>query len=130
MGLILSILVVYGIVNILVNGAILQGFKNFIMGKAATAKSKVAKSFFVQLHKLMNCVMCSAFWVGLIVGIFLGPLFGWHLIFNGFLHSGACWIINSLVQFLGNGYDPSRTVNVIVQEESKINIQVDKPWIK
>ncbi len=126
MDVLLAILVVYGIVNILVNGAILNGMRTIMIEEAASTDSKLIKTVLLKLHKLFSCVMCSGFWVGLVVGVFLGPYLGWYAIFNGFLFSGTCWIINALVQFLGAGYDPSRTVNVIVSEDSKINVKVNK----
>lgn len=126
MDVLLAILVVYGIVNILVNGAIFNSFRNILLEEAASANDKMTKTILIKLHKLFSCVMCSAFWVGLLVGIFLGPYFGWYAIFNGFLFSATSWILNSLVQFLGSGYDPARTINVVISEDSKINVKVNK----
>lgn len=124
MEILLSLIVVYGIVNILINGSILNSFRDYILQKAATSNNKV-KFLLIKFHKLLSCVMCSSFWVGLLVGFFLGPFVGIQMIFNGFFYSGACWILNAIVQFLGNGYDPARTMNIIIDKDSKINFKVD-----
>jgi hypothetical protein len=126
MDFLISALVVYGLVNILVNGAIFSEFRDMLASEAGSTNSKFVKLVLLKLHKLFSCIMCSGFWAGLTVGFFLGPFYGWQMVFNGFIYSGTSWILNALVQFLGAGYDPSRTLNVIIQDESKIQVKVEK----
>ena len=95
MDYLIYILVGWGITDILVNGSILQGIRNY---------------FLVQLPflgKLFTCVQCSGFWVGILLGIlsYLGSLTSplWdcpayvQILGSGFLVSGSCVIINSIV---------------------------------
>jgi len=95
MDYLIYILVGWGITDILVNGSILQGIRNY---------------FLVQLPflgKLFTCIQCSGFWVGILLGILSrleilsSPLWDApalaQIIGSGFLISGSCVIINSVV---------------------------------
>jgi hypothetical protein len=95
MDYLIYILVGWGITDILVNGSILQGIRNY---------------FLVQLPflgKLFTCVQCSGFWVGLLLGVLscfgllTSPLWDCpapvQILGSGFLVSGTCVIINSIV---------------------------------
>jgi len=112
MELLISTLLVYGITNIIVNGSIFDILKKKLKDAAVTRDSYLLE----MLYTLVNCPMCSGFWIGAIIGIFLGPFPFWNIIFNGGLYSGTTWIIYCITQFLGQGYDPNRTINVVMQE--------------
>ena len=92
----LSLLFVgWSVTNILVNGSIFDPLRNYLL---------VKHRFF---GKLLDCVTCSGFWVGvLIYFIFLFPskIFGispWISCFIwGFANSGVSVLINSVVVFL------------------------------
>jgi hypothetical protein len=123
MELLLGILLSYGITNIVTQGSIFYSTREWFGSRIH--KSKIC-SFF---YKLLNCPMCFGFWAGALAGIFLGPFIWWNILFNGALYSGTTWIIFCLTQFLGQGYDPSRTLNVVFQnplEQKDINKE-DKP---
>jgi len=95
MDYLIYILVGWGITDILVNGSILQEIRNYFL---------VQLPFF---GKLFTCVQCSGFWVGVLMGIlsYLGSLTSplWdcpapvQVIGSGFLISGCCVMINSVV---------------------------------
>lgn len=113
MELLISILLCYGITNILVNGSIFEPFRNWV-------GSKADKWIFEKLFQLISCVMCTGFWVGAFVGLFLGPFVWWNLLFNGALFSGTSWLIHCLATTLGQGYDPAKTINVIIDQPIQI----------
>lgn len=115
MELLIAILTAYGVTNIVTQGAIFDSFREWLGTKAAT--NKLYKFFF----KMINCPMCFGFWVGILVGAICGPFPALNVIFNGALYSGTTWIIFCLTQFLGQGYDPARTVNVQFQNTLEIN---------
>ena len=95
MNFLIYILIGWGITDILVNGSIFKGVRNYFLVKSPA------------IGKLFSCVQCSGFWVGILMGI----LFYLNLIFSPFdksyflsdviasgaLISGSCVIINSLV---------------------------------
>ena len=95
MNFLIYILIGWGITDILVNGSIFNGVRNYFLVKSPA------------IGKLFSCVQCSGFWVGILMGI----LFYSNLIFSPFdkayflsdviasgaLISGSCVIINSLV---------------------------------
>ena len=127
MELIIAILVAYGITNIVTQGTIFYAFREWFAAKMVTATR--FKGLYGSMYKLLNCPMCFGFWVGVLVGAFCGPFPALNVIFNGALYSGTTWIIYCLTQFLGQGYDPARTVNVQFQtpvEVKKINNNDDK----
>lgn len=95
------------ITTVIVNGSIFDNIKNYLLVKAP---------FF---HKLLTCVMCTGFWIGLIVFyplLFCGnidPIFsdfipGWmsFLIFP-FLQSGFSVLVESFLIFLVKKTDRS-----------------------
>jgi len=112
----ISILLVYGVTNIIVQGSIFDGFKDWFTEKTILKKPGIIKGLMEKFIALINCPMCTGFWVGVVVGCFFGPFAAWNFIFNGGLYSGTTWIIYSFVQFLGNGDDPGRTVVVMTDE--------------
>jgi prepilin signal peptidase PulO-like enzyme (type II secretory pathway) len=117
MELLIAILVAYGISNIIVNGSIFEPLRNWFGGHADKFIPR-------KIYQLITCMMCTGFWVGVVVGCFLGPFPWWHIIFNGAIYSGTTWLIYCIAQFLGQGYDPSRVINVQIEEP--ITIREDK----
>jgi len=119
MTFLVSCLLCYGIVNILVQGVIFDSFKEWLIDISLTKRSfltRVTAFIADKILTIMNCPMCAGFHVGWFVGIFLGPFVWWNILFNGALYSGVVWIINSFVQFLGNGNDPNRSVIIMTDE--------------
>lgn len=114
MELLIAILVAFGITNIVTQSSIFYPMREWL-GKNINDPDfgKLSKFF----YKLVNCPMCFGFWVGILVGAVVGPFPFWNVIFNGALYSGTCWIIFCLTQFLGQGNDPNRTINVLFQNE-------------
>lgn len=87
------ILIGWGATDILVNGSILDGLRVY-----ATVK-------FPLLSKLLTCVRCSGFWVGILMGLFSGGVFGLSsypigILTSGFFISGSSVIINALMVYL------------------------------
>lgn len=119
MEVIISILITWGIVNICVQGSIFDPLKNILQ-----------TINFTWLLKLMNCPMCLGFWVGAIIGIWFGPVssgYFYHIgdaFFNGCFYSGTTWLVWCFVNFLGNGYDPARTIQ-IQSDDLTINVKKD-----
>lgn len=95
MDLLIYILVGWGITDILVNGSILNGIRNFFLVKVPF------------LGKLFTCIQCSGFWVGILLGILTTleiletPLWDFspvaRVFASGFLISGCSVIINSMI---------------------------------
>ena len=93
--LILWILMGYGMTSIIVWGSIFDELRKWI-----ETKSK----FF---GGMINCMLCTATWVGFFLSICLGGLvsrtFNVHwfagMFFDGMLTAGSVWIINSIVEF-------------------------------
>ena len=95
MDYLIYILVGWGITDILVNGSILQGIRNYFL---------VQLPFF---GKLFTCIQCSGFWVGILLGILShleilsSPLWDSpalaQIVGSGFLISGSCVILNAAV---------------------------------
>jgi hypothetical protein len=81
--LIVFILVCYGVSNIIVNGKICKPIREALKG-------------FSWVYSLITCIMCTGFWVGLVVSIFSGRPLSW-----AFLSSGAVWIIHVVMFKLG-----------------------------
>jgi hypothetical protein len=115
MQLLIAILLAYGITNIVTQGSIFYSFREWFI-KKSQQNGKLSK-IYASFYKLLNCPMCFGFWAGILVGIFMGPFPAYNIIFNGAIYSGTTWIIFCLTQFLGQGYDPSRTINVVFNSE-------------
>lgn len=85
------ILIGWGITDFLVNGSILDKLRVYLLVK------------FPLLAKLLSCIRCSGFWVGVIMGIFSDPLFSFRnleiaqILASGFLIAGSSVIINALM---------------------------------
>lgn len=95
MDCIIYILIGWGITDILVNGSILDGVRNFFLVKIPL------------LGKLFTCIQCSGFWVGIFLGLLSTlnvletPLWDFspvaRILASGFLISGCSVILNSTV---------------------------------
>lgn len=81
MDLLIFILICYGATNIIVNGSIFWKVREWIESK---------NEF---LGDLVNCVMCTGFWIGVIFSFSVDINF----FFAGCLSSGACWIIQTFI---------------------------------
>lgn len=95
MNFLVYILVGWGLTDILVNGSILNSIRNYFIVKSPV------------ISKLLTCIQCSGFWVGILLGILsqlslIPSQFGncywiFGIFASGFLVSGSSVIINSLV---------------------------------
>ena len=95
MDLLIYILVGWGITDILVNGSILNGIRNFCLVRIPI------------LGKLFSCIQCSGFWVGILLGVLSileileTPLWDFipvaRVFASGFLISGCSVFINSTI---------------------------------
>lgn len=124
--IIFAILLAYGLANIIVQGSIFDGLKTKLMIVAGKTKYSLIKWLLTKFLQLINCPKCIGFQIGWFIGLYYGPFSDpfISILFNGAFYSGTTWIIWTLVQYLGNGYDPARTINVIVQNESQIGVKV------
>lgn len=103
------ILAVFGICLIAAQGSIFETFRNYLKEKFSIG------------YRLITCPMCLGFWVGLITGFFYGPFEYWNILFNGSFYSATTWLLYNIVVFLGNGYDPSRVINILTPDYIKIS---------
>ena len=107
--LLLLIIIGWSITNIIVNGSIFDGIRIYLMVKNQ------------MFSKLLTCMQCSGFWVGIGLGIFsvlrhiinpfsdfLNPDSILHLPLTilawGFFNSGISVLVNSLIVFLLNSF--------------------------
>jgi len=117
--MILTPLVCFGICLILIDGSIFQGFRDWLSEKEVNA-SKSTKWFHSKINQLFNCYMCLGFQVGMILGIFSGPFDHWNLLYNGAFYSALTWIIHCVVQYLGNGNDPTKSLIIQFPDVMKV----------
>ena len=101
------VLACFGIVNILGKGSIFTKLRDWL---------EMHNDI---LHRLITCPMCLGFWVGIVLGIFYGPFVWWNPL-NGAFFSATTWIIHCIIQWLGAGYDPARTINIVTTEPIQI----------
>ena len=85
MGTFMLLFLSWSITNILVNGSILDRIRDYSLVKIKP------------LGKLLSCIMCSGFWVGLIVFTIFGDAHIVNSIGFGFVASGFSVIMNSLI---------------------------------
>ena len=95
MDYLIYILIGWGITDFLVNGSILDQIRVYFLVKSP------------MLAKLLTCIRCSGFWVGVLMGVFClldlasSPLWNFNpvvqTIASGFLISGSSVIINALI---------------------------------
>lgn len=99
MELIIYILIGWGTTDFLVNGSILDEIRVYFLVKNPI------------IAKLLSCVRCSGFWVGVLMGLIslafseesilpLEPIPALSIVASGFLISGSSVIINALMIFL------------------------------
>lgn len=104
--LVLWMVMVYGLANILVYGKIFNGPRETIR-RWGLNNNLIFSEFFYFLTDMLACIMCISVWLGFFFGIFLySPVHeilgvsSWSSwFFDGFLASGAAWIINSIVEW-------------------------------
>lgn len=84
MTMFLTILGLTGITVILTSGAILDGFRSWVASHSAF------------LGKLIDCPMCSGFWVGLLYGLYAAPL---SAMFFAGLISLSSWAIYTIIDY-------------------------------
>lgn len=111
MEILFIILAAFGIANILGKGSIFEKLRTWLECHA---------KFF---YEMVTCPMCLGFWIGLALGGVYGP-FPWWNPLNGAFYSATTWAIHCFIQFLGAGYDPSRTINIVTTDP--IHIKEDK----
>jgi hypothetical protein len=104
---------VFGLTKIINSGSIFDPVKNYLQSKN--------NKFLNFILKLVNCPLCLSFWIGALIGALYGPFPAWNIIFNGGFYAGCIWIITCLCQYLGNGYDPTRSL--IVNVDSPIEVK-------
>ena len=106
MEFLITLIIGWSITSILVNGTIFDGLRVYLQVKAPS------------LSKLLTCIQCSGFWVGVFLGILsytgvvTNPVDSWVLsshwlsevfltcISYGFLNSGVSVILDSLIVYL------------------------------
>lgn len=79
-----AVLGLTGITIILTSGAILDGFRSWVARRSAF------------LGKLIDCPMCSGFWVGLLYGLWLEPVSA--ILFAGLI-SLSSWAIYTIIDY-------------------------------
>jgi len=91
----------YGAANIIVYSRLFQPFRYWIefsdINNGIARTNKVA----VFLSKLVNCILCSGFWVGVVFSLMF-PISG-NLLIDGALASAASWITYLLISDKMNG---------------------------
>ncbi len=112
MELFFAVIAAFGIANILGKGSIFDKLRSWL------------ESHIELLYKLITCPMCLGFWLGIGLGMVYGP-FPWWNPLNGAFYSATTWSIHCFIQFLGGGYDPSRTINIVAVDP--ITIREEKP---
>ncbi len=115
MNIFVLILLAFGITKIVNSGSIFDPLKNYLSSKT--------NRLYKTLLTLLNCPLCMGFWVGAIIGYLYGPFPYWNIIFNGAFYSGCVWLLSCISQYLGNGYDPTRSL--IINVDSPIEIKKD-----
>jgi hypothetical protein len=104
--LILWMIITYGLSNIVVYGSIFNGPRNTIKKWGENEKYPFS-DFGKFLTNMMACMMCFGFHCGWFLSIsiyspvheILGVSSWSSWFFDGFLASGAAWIINSIVEW-------------------------------
>ncbi len=80
-------MILYGICQIIVEGTILSKFRMFLLGKSKF------------LFTLITCMICTGFWVGVIISLlYFSPTKQWlsneNFILDGFFSSAIVWHIH------------------------------------
>jgi hypothetical protein len=108
MGLLIFILLNYGMSNIIVYGSIFNGFREFW--------KSVSPNFF---GKLFSCMMCTPFWTGSLLSITF-QLMGYNdlspstsygvnnlflsIFFDGVLASGTTWLLHTFQEMMERAF--------------------------
>lgn len=122
------ILVGWGITDFLVSGSILDRIRIYFLVKVPL------------MGKLLSCVRCSGFWVGVLMGtlsmngFFSMPMIGSEnfktlivqILASGFLISGSSVIINSLLFYFHTAGVKVRNQNEELQEIGNLESQNEK----
>jgi hypothetical protein len=112
-----AILLTYGLVLLITQSSLMWYVKEWVKNL------EIEDTFWIKVRELglewSNCVLCSGFWVGVIVGAGMDIFSWWNVVGNGGMLVGTTWILNALVGYLGNGYDPARVVNVIMRKSEE-----------
>jgi hypothetical protein len=122
-------LVCFGICLILIEGSIFKGFRDWLVSVEGYFVNRFFKWLALKANQLFNCYMCLGFQVGWVIGFMGGPYPAWNILYNGAYYAAVVWVIHSIVQYLGNGNDPNRSV--IVQFPDTIKVEIaDPPTVK
>jgi len=57
------------------------------------------KTVLIKLGQLLNCTMCTGFWVGIFLHI-IGLPVTWLFLLDGFAASGVCWLLHAICYHL------------------------------
>jgi len=100
------ILISYGACNNLIYGSIFEGFRNFL-SKFGTGGYSV--------HKLFNCFMCLATWMGFAISTILiwngnTPPITTNNVYvtiflNGLLSTGGVWVLHNFEEMLERAFN-------------------------
>ena len=121
-------LVCFGICLILIEGSIFQGWREWLANLEVEASNSASRFFFLKVNQLFNCYMCLGFQCGWLIGLSGGPFEFWNILYNGAFYAATTWIIHVIVQYLGNGNDPNRSI--IIQTPDVIKIEKVDPLLK
>jgi hypothetical protein len=110
------ILLAFGMTKIVNSGSLFDSFKKWL-NDYNDAPPETAGP----IVKFLNCPLCVGFWVGVLIGLCYGPFPWWNILFNGSFYSGCAWLLSCLSQYLGNGFDPTRSL--IVNVDSPIELK-------
>lgn len=83
--IIIFLLTAYGITTAIVQSKIAEPFREYF---------KYRSEF---IYKLLNCMMCTGFWVSILVSLFI-PLT--NFLFDGFFGLGGVWLLYMLQLYL------------------------------
>jgi hypothetical protein len=112
MNIFILILLAFGLTKIVNSGSIFNPLKEYLTNKNYNI-----------IVTLLNCPLCFGFWVGALIGYLYGPFYCWNILFNGAFYSGCVWLLTCITQYLGNGYDPNRSI--VVNFDSQLEIKND-----
>lgn len=91
------ILACYGMTNIIVNANITQGLRDWVSFSKTEDDGEGGLLGDLRFngwpYKLINCVMCVGFWVGILANFIIASPTE-NLLFNACLGSGGAWVIH------------------------------------